>query len=292
MLNEIQKKLQERFAAPKPEFHRRRVVFWRDEEREFENGLDSLELPGVKVVKLEDDNNFSVKKLLLHDDVESDFLIYAPLQVENGQANWLRDVELWSEEFRADAVSMQTSRLQIEKSAENAIRSAVKRFDKFFANKERVERLGKIGRAYQNEAEFELDVLSVLVGRDGGAAQDVLVAVLAAGLDEEKNAPFNEIRKFADVDVFWKFARQCVGGDDGEEKTLLNLATRLLFTAFCQTANVGVLNGLERFFEPPEQNKDEPRVSKRLREESLRAFCYDVVDRWRDDPKRNETLFE
>lgn len=291
MLNEIQKKLQERFAAPKPEFHRRRVVFWRDEEREFENGLDSLELPGVKVVKLEDDNNFSVKKLLLHDDVESDFLIYAPLQVANGQANWLRDVELWSEEFRADAVSMQTSRLQIEKSAESAVRSAVKRFDKFFANKERVDRLRKIGRVYQNEARFELDVLSVLVGCDGGAAQDLVVAVLSDGLDEEKNAAFNEIRKFGDVDVFWKFARQCVGAV-AEENTLLNLATRLFFTAFLQTASVDVLNGLERFFESPEQNKDEPRVSKRLREESLRAFCYDVVDRWRDDLKRNETLFE
>ena len=35
-IESIQYALKERFAAPLPEFYQRRIVFWQDEEREFE----------------------------------------------------------------------------------------------------------------------------------------------------------------------------------------------------------------------------------------------------------------
>ena len=72
----IQFNLRERFAAPLPEFYRRRIVFWKDEDREFEKDVDELNLEGVKIIKLTGTNNFAVKKLLLHDDLESDYLVY------------------------------------------------------------------------------------------------------------------------------------------------------------------------------------------------------------------------
>ena len=53
MSNErVQFNLTERFAAPLPEFYRRRIVFWKDEDREFEKDVDELNLEGVKIVKL------------------------------------------------------------------------------------------------------------------------------------------------------------------------------------------------------------------------------------------------
>ena len=48
----IQFTLRERFAAPLPEFYRRRIVFWHDEERQFEQDMDELDLPGVKILRL------------------------------------------------------------------------------------------------------------------------------------------------------------------------------------------------------------------------------------------------
>ena len=71
--------LTERFAAPLPEFYRRRIIFWKDEDREFEKDVDELNLEGVKIIKLTGTNNFAVKKLLLHDDLESDYLVYCPI---------------------------------------------------------------------------------------------------------------------------------------------------------------------------------------------------------------------
>ena len=93
----IQFALNERFAAPLPEFYKRRIVFWQDEDREFETMLDEIKLPGVKVVKLTGTNNFAVKKMLLHDDTTSDYLIYNPFSYKEQKDNWLRDIELFSE---------------------------------------------------------------------------------------------------------------------------------------------------------------------------------------------------
>ena len=69
MLSEtIKLRLAERFAAPLPEFNKRRIIFWHDEDGEFSDGVDELDLPGVSIVKLTGSNNFAVKKLLSADD--------------------------------------------------------------------------------------------------------------------------------------------------------------------------------------------------------------------------------
>ena len=76
MSNErVQFNLTERFAAPLPEFYRRRIIFWKDEDREFEKDIDELNLEGVKIIKLTGPNNFAVKKLLLHDGQQLSYLL-------------------------------------------------------------------------------------------------------------------------------------------------------------------------------------------------------------------------
>lgn len=76
--NRITQDLKEMFTAPLRDFYQRRIIFWHDEDREFEDMLDELEIPGVTIVRLTGTNNFAVKKLLLHDDLTGDYLIYDP----------------------------------------------------------------------------------------------------------------------------------------------------------------------------------------------------------------------
>ena len=196
----IQFALNERFAAPLPEFYKRRIVFWQDEDREFEAMLDEISIPNVKIIKLTGTNNFSVKKTLLHDDTTSDYLIYNPFSYAAQQENWLRDIELFSEEYRADFISMQMSELSI--SATPAMRKTVKLYSKFLENKDRIAKLRKIGREYQTPLQLHIDIMAVLAGLNGGSAQDVFIAALSAGLDEENNTVLNNIKKFGNIDAF------------------------------------------------------------------------------------------
>lgn len=268
----IQFSLNERFAAPLPEFYKRRIVFWQDEDREFETMLDELEIPDVKIVRLTGTNNFAVKKLLLHDDLTSNFLIYNPFSYTQQQDNWLRDIELFSEEYRADFISMQMSELNIASTP--AMRKTVKVYSKFLENKDRIAKLKKIGREYQTPLQLHIDIMAVLAGLNGGSAQDVFIAVLVAGLDEDNNAALNNIKKFGNIDAFWQLARKYTGYIHEEDKPLGFFASHVLLTALAQTMNTSVLKGLERFIS-----------------DSNKAYCYSIVHEWRNR-EYNDDLFD
>ena len=259
----IQFNLKERFAAPLPEFYQRRIIFWQDEDREFESTLDELDLPGVNIVKLTGTNNFAVKKLLLHDDLTGNYLIYNPFSYAAPQDDWLRDIELYSEEFRADYYSILMSELNITPSP--VMRRTVKLYATFFGNKDRLAKLRKIGREYQTPLQLHIDIMAVLAGLSGGSAQDVFIAVLSAGLNEENNAALNNIKKFGNIEAFWQLVRKYTGFIHEEDRPLGFFASHVLLTALAQTMNPSVLKGLERFIS-----------------ESNRAYCYSIVHEWRN----------
>ena len=62
--DKIIQELNQRFAAPLPEFYKRRIIFWYDEDGEFQDRLDEVTLNNAKLLALTGTNNFAVKKLL------------------------------------------------------------------------------------------------------------------------------------------------------------------------------------------------------------------------------------
>ena len=231
--------LRERFAAPLPEFYQRRIIFWQDEDREFESMLDELSIPDVTVIKLTGTNNFAVKKLLLHDDLTGNYLIYNPFSYADPKDNWLLDIEKFSEEYRSDLISTRMNELNIEASP--AMRKTVKLYAKFFDSKERIERLKRIGREYHTPLQLHIDIMAVLAGLNGGSAQDVFIAVLSAGQDEENNAVLGNIKKFGNIDAFWQLVRKYTGYIHEDGKTLDLFSAHMLLTALAQTMNPSVL---------------------------------------------------
>lgn len=92
--------LNNRFAAPLPDYYKRRIVFWYDEEREFEDRLDEIQLSNASMIRMTGSNTFAIKKLLSHDDLYGNYLVYCPISYENPDDNWLLDIQLYSESFR------------------------------------------------------------------------------------------------------------------------------------------------------------------------------------------------
>lgn len=263
MLSEtIKLRLAERFAAPLTEFHKRRIVFWHDEDGEFADGVDDLDLPGVSVVKLTGSNNFAVKKLLSADDLTGDYLVYDPLSYEKDQHDdWLLDIKLYSEDFRADLVSLQMEELLVEPSS--AMRKTIKLYSKFLDNKDRKAKLKRIGHTYQTPLQLHIDIMAVLCGINGGSAQDVIIAVLSAGLEKESNDALINIEKFGNIEAFWQLVQKYTGYQNSDDRPLSELAAHILITALSQTMPASALRGLERFAS-----------------DSNKAYCYQLVHEW------------
>lgn len=49
-IEDIKKELEERFAEPLDEFYKRRIIFWNDEDRDFEEEVTHLTLSNAKVI--------------------------------------------------------------------------------------------------------------------------------------------------------------------------------------------------------------------------------------------------
>jgi uncharacterized protein (TIGR02687 family) len=274
MLSEkIMSRLAERFAAPLPEFHIRRIVFWHDEDGEFAETVNELALDGVTFVKLTGKNNFAIKKLLTADDLTSNYLVYDPLTYAKDQKNdWLFDIKLYSEEFRADLISIQMEELSVEPTS--VMRKTMKLYAKFLDNKDRKAKLRRIGRTYQTPLQLHIDIMAVLCGLHGGTAQDVMIAVLSAGLDKETNAPLANMEKFGNLEAFWQLIHKFTGYVHADDRPLYDLAAHILMTALSHTIPATALRGLERFVT-----------------ESCKTYCYQLVHEWQRS-EGNEDLIE
>jgi len=150
----IEHRLKERFVTPLPEFYKHRIIFWRDEVGEFAEAFDDLILASVTLIKRIGSNNFAVQKLLAADDQTNAYLVYDPFAYEKDHKDdWLLDIKLLSEEFRADLVSVQMEELLIEPTS--AMRKPLKLYAEFLDNKDLKAKLRRIGRSYQTPLAYK-----------------------------------------------------------------------------------------------------------------------------------------
>lgn len=64
---DIKQNIQNKFKQPLADFYKRRIVFLKDSEKEFESVVYELNLDNVRIVKLTSNNSFLVKKQLCQD---------------------------------------------------------------------------------------------------------------------------------------------------------------------------------------------------------------------------------
>ena len=251
--------LNRRFAKPLPEFYKRRIVVWYDEDREFEDKLDSIQVDGAKLLALTGSNSFQVKKTLAVDDPYGNYLLYCPLSYEALESDWLLDVKLYSEEFRADLISMWMNELHLQQTP--ALRSCVKRFRPFFDRQKNRTRLSVISPAPVNPGQLMLSMMAVLLGCNEAKPAPLLKAVLSDGLNAEENPGYQELARYDLVDAFWQLAQKGTGFE--REHDLEALSAHILLTASTRTVRQEHLSGLESFISVVHQ-----------------AWCYDFVSDW------------
>ena len=258
--DKIIQELNQRFTAPLPEFYKRRIVFWYDEDGEFRDRLDEVTLTDAKLVALTGTNNFAVKKLLSVDDTTSNYLVYCPLSYEKPEDNWLLDIELYSEEFRADLVSIWMDELGIPSTP--AMRKQVKEYRKYFNAKNRRDKIASQSKAPTVPAQLHMAVMGALGGLKDVTPAAIMKEVLKAGLDINTNYLYREFVNYGADKAFWSMVKQG-SGYDSEQHDIAMLATHMLLTATTRTMRLEYLAGLDGFISSPHQ-----------------AFCFDFVSDW------------
>ncbi|WP_270440213.1 BREX-1 system phosphatase PglZ type A [Acidaminococcus provencensis] len=267
--DKVIQELNRRFAVPLPEFYKRRIIFWYDEDRDFEEKVlnGEIELTDAKLIALDEMNNFEVKKLLTYDDKTSNYCVYCPVTYSD-EKNWLLPIQLYSEEFRADLVSIWLEEMGIENTAN--LRKTVKDYRPFFKTKAHRTKVANLGQKITAPVQLLKAIMAVLCGVKKTDPNLLIRTVLRAGMDQEQNGIYQSLVKFSVDKVFWQMVAQVTGYRE-ETPDLVRLSCHILMTATTRTMRMDNLVGLDSFISIPHQ-----------------SYCYDFMSEWMHSDETRE----
>ena len=236
--------LSARFPQPLKEFYHRRIIVWLDEDREFADTITEYMPDGVQLLVMEDNNRFLLRRQIEVDYAKENILLYCPLAFARDEDNWLKDVFLYSEEFRADYWSRMFDRVGIAYDVKGSIslRNQARECAAFFKNKDRVTKLAAFGASIRTPKDLLNAIFAVCCGLPVPDFAAVTRSVLLDDWSEEPNAKIAQMDKYCGEGVFWQAVEATY--DLNATHTLPLLAAHILFSAATLTLDESVLMGM------------------------------------------------
>lgn len=221
----IKRTLEENFSKEPSDGKKRNLIFWYDQEGEFTQDIDELELDNAKIIKISENNAFHIKYLLEKEDLESNYLLYSPSGKPMPRDNWLLDTVKYSMEFSTDKAVLIMRDMGVK---DDFLRNTFKKYLKFFANKDRYKKFASYHVDNFNEEKVDIAILSTLCKLPVADFEQVVKKVLIGETDRE-NKYLEAIKNFGDIDAFWNLVEKRYGFNH-EEKSLEKLIVMLLVT--------------------------------------------------------------
>ena len=155
----------------------RKLVFWYDDNGEFVEDMQNVELDNAKVYFLQPDNQFATKLFLERQDTTTNYLIYAPFPKPDVRDNHLEDTLLYSKRFFADRASL----LSVDLGIDEKYKPIIEKHIKFFANKERTQRFYDLEIENFNEENIITGLLSAICRTRTCSFEEVIRVMLTDG---------------------------------------------------------------------------------------------------------------
>ena len=199
----------------------RKIVFWYDDNGEFAEDIESIELAHAKILYLEKDNQFYIKYFLERVDTTTHYLVYAPFPKPDIRDNHLEDTVRYSKRFFADRATLITLDLGYDES----LKSVFQEYSKFFVSKERRQKFYDLEIEAKTKADIEVGIMSIICKLRTSDFDEVIKTVLLDD-DFEENKYFEEFSKYGVDKAFWEQADIRFGYSDTKptlEKFILTM---------------------------------------------------------------------
>ena len=200
----------------------RKIVFWYDDDASYAEEVDQLQLAGdSKVIKLTGSNSFATKLLLEHQDLTTNYLIYAPFARPEDKENSLVDIFYYSEHFYSDKLIQLMGEMNIPPECQDE----VKKYKKFWAGNNLQKFKSLEIDNYTNDT-IDLGILCVLAGVKALSFEEMLRKTILAGLND--NAIMKKIENQKIDRAFWRFCEKQYGYKDTNPTIQKFLVTMLV----------------------------------------------------------------
>ena len=209
-----------------------RVVFWYDPEEDFPDMLPEMHLEGVEVINLDGVSALEVKTRIELGPTEHKYLLYSAAEAPKAEDDWLCDIRLYSQSFRADRASMVMRELGL---AGEALRLHVSARLEFFRSKHRAAKLKFLVSDKDTGLDLDRKMLAVVVGASHAEPFTIVRTLLHsiardADLASDTFPPsWAQVKRFELDDHFWLLAKQhfCY---EAESPSFPKLVSRMFVT--------------------------------------------------------------
>lgn len=226
----------------------RKLVFWFDENAEFNKDIEGVVLSNAKVYRLEKDNFFFTKYFLEKEDTTTNYLIYAPFAKPDIRENHLADIIHYSKEFFADRASL----LAIDLGIQEKYKPLLQKYMKFFvgtrdvkAAQTRTEKFYELELENYTQDTIEIGVMSVLCKVKTASFDEVVRVVLTEGTLED-NKFLAEFEKYDLMSAFWRLCEVTYGYGEAMP-TLEKFVMTLFVTYIAKSVDTDVPKGWEAY---------------------------------------------
>lgn len=235
-LNQITDKLNSEFQSSE-----RKLIFWYDDNAEFAEEIDSLELENAKLYKLEKDNQFYTKYFFEKIDTENNYLIYAPFPKPDKKKNHLEDMIRYSKQFFVDRASFVCAELGIS----DEFKEIIQKYVKFFSAQDRSKRFYDLAIDNFNQTTIEVGLLSAVCKIKVVSIEECLRVILMENLNDNKYLA--EIEKYGLTEAFWRNIDNTFGYMDSQP-TLEKLLITMFVTYTSRTTQCEIPTAWKPYF--------------------------------------------
>lgn len=259
------------------------LVFWNDAGGEFSGQVDSIQIDGVKVLRLDRTPTLQAK-ISIEREAGASWLVYAPFDEPEPALDWLLDARLRGKPFSADTASIQLEELGL---GTRSLRDHLKLRTKFLRARDRFDRIKRWVQPADTADDLDRKMMAALVRAETADASAILLKLFAALALEggELGAQPKLLDELAGFDLepaFWSLVEREFGyRETGDEPpTLRGLLYRLFATDFCGGIH-STSNALAHFVIDSKPKAAHAAVfASRWRTDMANYRSYDVLSGW------------
>lgn len=187
-------------------FGGQRVVFWHDPAGEYAADLERLDLPGVAIVQVANDE-YGIKNRLLHEEPVTKFLVYRKGAAPSGVDNWLLDLELAYGVFTADRTSLIQNDLGL---TAGGVDEVLRTHEKYFRAGKRALALKVLLESEDSPDRLRAKMTAVLLGQQEHSLLELTRTLLIENATGE-DAKFKVVTDQQLDEFYWNGVTQIYG---------------------------------------------------------------------------------
>ena len=256
------------FSAISEKSRNRKIIFWYDAKKDYEELLDELELEDTEIIKY-DNNSLWIRYHIEKEELNKNIVIYLPFERQKGVNNELLDIETANSDliFNPDSTTMRLKNLGLS----DECRAVIKKYNRFFNNKIRENDFKVFDIEDKNNENIDYIITAILLGIKSINVDDIIKNIIKIYYDDKKR--YEALFKFGNEEFILNLINKYFGSKITSTEEMENVFKSLVFTYFAASiSNINKLNRYGKYLLQTRVTNSQVFVNNLMRDKSTKKY--------------------